>query len=1466
MRQLLLTILILFQVLLSPAGAQRNYPIYVSPTLTPPYTLRLSDYSNFGSQRLMVAITVNDLNISNLPVKLRIKMETAGITIENPVTLATTPIYLNGGSTSILFADDLTDYFNINNLIFKGYSKEAYSRTGQLPEGFYRFTIEVLHYHTNRVISNQGTTAAWIAVGKPPVLRAPDDGARMGQYAGMPLTFSWLPSNVGSPMSAGNIRYQFEMWEMRVPGISPYTVAASMPVFHDNTSFSTSYSLYPATLMMEPGMTYAWRVTASDAGGFVPFEQDGHSQVRTFTYKALCDTVTGFTATAKGQSGLFCWEPGAGHTSYQIEMRQPETGWFNASETFDSKAEFFDLTPGTTYQMRVKSTCNSDPTSVSDFTTWRSLTVPVPKPLVDTLGCPTCGCDDNLPGVELTNFTLRDNLAPGDTIANKTGTTRFILKSVESQGSGTYKGIFLYWAEIWGVKFVCQYTDLQVNTDNVIVNMDFESVYDPQFMLDVDAATDYFNSLAGNLTVLTTSTAIKDTMQVTQSFDAIYVNGGDSLMAVSVDANGNITETVLAASTDNLGKTLVKGPDGQEYVVTNDGQVMGVKEYKATGGNSRLMKDHNSDKEQKVTSPSVSFSASTGQKYGFDAFTPIKQSIQSHYPQLPPSGGAPVPFKSVASFATDRVGVSAPNGITFKDEMGIPALASGNDLTIRGSANGSTIGLYAYRAVNDTTEEVVGKLNIMSFDEQPKRLIIVPVNGATLPDATALQQTLNTIYAQAVTRWSVTTGAPLTVTFPGGTMTHGGSSALAAYNADQKLIINTYDASLPSGLDKDALYLFFIDNVDGKAGVAGFMPLQRQCGFIYGSPELNIVAHELGHGAFNLYHTFSSENYIAKEQSTDNLMDYKGGTELWKYQWENVQDPQRVWMSWAQGEQEGEAIENPIELIKKRTTELSAATGLEVFAVVHAYYCCNDMENKTLSNQFAIDVENQFGKFKLAESFYIEAKKMVINAIYCNKPKDELIVKSLIKDTDALPTDQFYFSEIPFLGIYDETNGTLHKRCTPFIDPLYSNCNSNVIENSDYWNLIFNALARCSEYIEPYKDEATGKSEDKNMVFNSINIIRTYYAANKRFDETTDNIVPPLYSDKRIYLTVEDVKIGNVLYPYVTMVKISNDLNVDVRNIKVESAEADCQRSSMALNIDGKLLIIVPNERVNDLKNFLTLAENGLTVFANGFDPLYGNSMVGTFEYVNQKIAEVTAQYPYMNVPLAVRTNVRDAILSYLTEKNSYYKDACAKHIDEVLFYDFGNYWGEIDDLFNERIGTKNVVYADGSYPASTAGNSSGFNIRKNGGRKAGEDIVKKIENGSIFVNKQTPINVVSHSMGFAYALGIIETLKDKGYTIGHFYCIAPENPSEGYVPSGISGIWQYGSNEDEDSFFKQDLIAPQAPIGGIDREQRVFIPITVQEKWPLGSNGWLSAHSIANYKWIFELLNEGDNGYVSPK
>ena len=91
------------------------------------------------------------------------------------------------------------------------------------------------------------------------------------------------------------------------------------------------------------------------------------------------------------------------------------------------------------------------------------------------------------------------------------------------------------------------------------------------------------------------------------------------------------------------------------------------------------------------------------------------------------------------------------------------------------------------------------------------------------------------------------------------------------------------------------------------------MPFKGQFAFIstdeVSSSQLpRIAAHELGHGTFRLYHTFSDKNdYIVPKGTTDNLMDYNNGKELHKYQWDLVQDPQGMWFTGLIDEEEGAA-------------------------------------------------------------------------------------------------------------------------------------------------------------------------------------------------------------------------------------------------------------------------------------------------------------------------------------------------------------------------------------------------------------------------------------------------------------------------------------------------------------------------------------------------------------------------------
>ena len=60
-----------------------------------------------------------------------------------------------------------------------------------------------------------------------------------------------------------------------------------------------------------------------------------------------------------------------------------------------------------------------------------------------------------------------------------------------------------------------------------------------------------------------------------------------------------------------------------------------------------------------------------------------------------------------------------------------------------------------------------------------------------------------------------------TLVFENGQMSHGGSLAISTYNTDQKSIVNAFESQFTK-LEKDASYLFFVENVQFKgSSIAG---------------------------------------------------------------------------------------------------------------------------------------------------------------------------------------------------------------------------------------------------------------------------------------------------------------------------------------------------------------------------------------------------------------------------------------------------------------------------------------------------------------------------------------------------------------------------------------------------------------------------------------------------------------------
>ncbi len=91
-------------------------------------------------------------------------------------------------------------------------------------------------------------------------------------------------------------------------------------------------------------------------------------------------------------------------------------------------------------------------------------------------------------------------------------------------------------------------------------------------------------------------------------------------------------------------------------------------------------------------------------------------------------------------------------------------------------------------------------------------------------------------------------------------------------------------------------YLLVVPEMEDATRL-GFMPRKRSFGSLnaasLGDAELFIqtAAHELGHGAFHLQHIFDRFPDL-RPGATDNLMDYGQGRDLYKYQWDNIHDPE----------------------------------------------------------------------------------------------------------------------------------------------------------------------------------------------------------------------------------------------------------------------------------------------------------------------------------------------------------------------------------------------------------------------------------------------------------------------------------------------------------------------------------------------------------------------------------------------
>ncbi len=310
---------------------------------------------------------------------------------------------------------------------------------------------------------------------------------------------------------------------------------------------------------------------------------------------------------------------------------------------------------------------------------------------------------------------------------------------------------------------------------------------------------------------------------------------------------------------------------------------------------------------------------------------------------------------------------------------------------------------------------------------------------------------------------------------------------------------------------------------------------------------------------------------------------------------------------------------------------------------------------------------------------------------------------------------------------------------------------------------------------------------------------------------------------------------------------------------------------------------MVYNHQGSNVTNLLQFREDPakrILLFVNGYRPTsLGNSLEDNFRDIRQRGVE------------------------FPNSKNMIY---------DFDRYDYWRPWREIDLRFEKRINPSATYYADGHFSVSTSNyrslihftqisaryptrcknpeqhtcqnqgrtswfrssddatyqllpnrpNYSGFKKRMENGRIAGLNLLQQL-NEIPNSSANDTLFIVAHSMGYAYALGMVEELRGK-INFGGFYILAPENASAGYVnPSEWKEIWQYGV--DQEALKKSapcmlDGVAPQTRAQGLAETHQVFIPKELFRRF-----GFFDSHFVGFYDWIFDL-NEAQPGNIPQR
>lgn len=1444
----------------------QTYPVTISTQLTQPSPIYLSNYANTASinSPIKVQLILNDLTIMNRQVRLKCYFQGAVSFVSNDFVVGVSPIYLEGGFPTLLTNVELGHYFEFQNL--QGINPNQYAQP--LPEGIYTISFEVYDFATNKKLSKKSSVTTIIFQNEPPLLNLPANQAGIVEQNIQNIVFSWTPRSI----NVSNVEYEFslvEIWNTNTPLQNAF---AYSPPLYTTTTRNTTVQYSIAEPQLIPGKKYAWRVKAKALVGAEEigvFKNNGYSEVFSFKYLTLCNAPIAITTTDVSQDqAKVTWNGAVDNYDYQINYREKNANskWYPLV-TPREYATISNLKPKTTYEYTVGAACDPGEytqSNIQEFTTMAQ----------DEIAFKGCGIKPD--PAALSNQTPLPNLFPND-VVTAGDFPIVVLKSTGNNGTFSGEGYvtlpflekfkeLIDAADAFGGDKVNigKYSRIRITFNNIGVNTDFKLIsgeivasYDPNWgsMVDGDKLVNDVMGDTGTVIPLDVQFEIKS-----------VVKNADGTLTIT-GTNGAVFQQPKTANdliiTDREGKQYAVSPNAPAGEIKSTGKAApgGVPTPQNTNG----MGSGGNIKEISSPDVSITFAAGTGfysldENPNQDPKLKANTKLNNTYDIIPKKDGTSyyVHYKVIsdAPKAEDYVTAKATfsNGkttadIVFKTENGteIKPTWSGNVATLPlkrtlDFAKESIVATVKPPVQKDSVKvtakyDIAGTLNMWHVTNKKVNITLVGLNGGEAPTQKDAQDYLNSIYGKAGIQFEVSTIKVDIADSWGTSIETGDSDLLNTYTNGQQTITNNFQTKLGTSYKTDTYYVLFTKVPSSKPGTLGFMPLKRQFGFVFSQPEdkkLRTLAHELGHGVFGLQHPFTNYNTTV---TTDLLMDYGTGTALSHNDWEIMHAPGLQLYQYTQGSSAGAQI----------------ASGYNYLMPNHQPFRFKKEDGKLDSDCIIITSANN-GNFPNGTLYAFN-----INGKDYHFIKDGFYIKGIA---------------IPYMNAYNSTNVKENFRLV--IQQVGNSCNYALAVrktiNFDNPNLtiqstdVFNKAKDCNKIpLSNEKESNTNPNEILNVL-----------AKIKKAVDLDVNILSSDLPKIANAVAETNVTLEGMKYDFIQLEIQNTNLEVHPKGKITRIQSKNMYGALFGLDIDGKIQIYVDKEQVEFMYNYLmNLKSDNFILFVNGYDPA--------------KIADDT---------------------------------------NEVFEYDKLDYWGTIDDQFATAINSKShLIYADGDKDIDTsnhettcnfvksltsvekklavvlntlgalggnfttavaiecttavskpylniAPNLGGFEKRKEAGKMAAKNFIDKLKNGTINCSKTIKegkmtvngvVDIVAHSMGFAYSLGMIEVLQKEGIEIGNYYVLAPENACSGTLPSNIRNrTWQYGSDErttNENPIEIQDGVAPQCAIKEIDPLKRIYIPIKQRKPEQLG---FTQSHSVGNYEWIFNRQNQ--EGHVIPR